>query len=483
MRDKHREGSARRTITLFTSITALLFSAVTGMTNPVQAQQRSTMQFSREDTNKSAGDVNSKVDKKSGDVKADSKIDPTELARQISALEDRIRELENRLAKTASSTAAAKVDPVKIDPTRIDEISDLKKEVATIQEETKKNSGFTGFFRDVELSGLVDGYYSYNFNRPDGQINTGRAFDTRDNTFSLNLAKITLEKKNDLTSPLGFRLDLAFGPTIDIVNGPNPSGGDAIRHVQQAYVSYVAPVGSGLTVDFGKFVTPAGAEVIETKDNYNYTRGYLFSYAIPFSHTGLRAKYSVNSKVSVTGFLLNGWDNFTDNNTGKTVGVSVGLTPSSRFSITSTYLGGPEQTSDNKPKRHLSDTVVSFVANDKLTFLANYDYGADKLSTGQTGHWQGLAAYLRYSFNKRFAFSPRFEVFQDHDGFRTGLAQTLKGLTLTQEMKLVDNLITRFEYRRDWSDTDFFNKSVGRQVRGQNTFLIGVSYFISSRGQ
>ena len=81
------------------------------------------------------------------------------------------------------------------------------------------------------------------------------------------------------------------------------------------------------------------------------------------------------------------------------------------------------------------------------------------------------------------ASSPRFEVFDDNDGFRTGTRQTIKGLTFTQEIKLVDNLITRFEYRRDWSSSDYFSKSYGRLVRGQNTLLVGVSYYITSRGQ
>ena len=41
--------------------------------------------------------------------------------------------------------------------------------------------------------------------------------------------------------------------------------------------------------DVGKFVTPIGAEVIESQDNWNYTRSILFGYAIPFYHVGVRA--------------------------------------------------------------------------------------------------------------------------------------------------------------------------------------------------
>lgn len=425
---------------------------------------------------------NSDSETKKGPGKVDGKVDAEELVRIVTALEERIRDLEAKLAVKTSSAAPISPNLAETINEQTVQIADLKKEVSTIQEDAKKNSGFVNFFREVEVSGLVDGYYGYNFNRPDGRVNTGRAFDTQDNSFSLNLAKFTLEKQNDLANPLGFKIDLGFGPTVDIVNGPNPTGGDAIRHMLQGYVSYVAPIGSGLTLDFGKFFTPAGAEVIETKDNYNYSRSYLFGLG-PYYHTGLRAKYEINNKVSVSGFLVNGWDSLIDNNQGKTYGVSVGLAPTSRLAITQTYLGGPEQQDSSKEWRHFADTVVSYAASEKLSFLANFAYGSDQYIGEPRGHWKGLAAAFRYAFNSRLAFSPRFEVFDDHDGLRTGTAQTLKGLTFTQEVALAGNLVSRFEYRRDWSDADYFSKSVGRLVRGQNTLLVGFSYFISSRGQ
>ena len=447
-----------------------------------------SQELARTDSAATAGSAARKGEVKADaktDTRTDAKVDNAELLRIVTALEERVKELEAKLASASAGTPsgnpreAAGASP---SPVQGADVAELKKELDSLKEEQKKNNGFLGFFRDVEVSGLVDGYYSYNFNRPDAGVNNARAFDAYDNSFSLNLAKITLEKKNDLANPLGFKVDLGFGPTVDIVNGPGPYGGQQIKNLLQAYLSYVAPIGNGLTVDFGKFATPAGAEVIETKDNYNYSRGLLFTYG-PYYHLGFRSKYTFNDKVAVTGFLLNGWDIHTDNNHGKTYGASVTLTPTSRLAITQTYLGGPEQVGDSRQWRNFSDTVLSYVATDKLTFLANFDYGTDKLISGQKGHWTAFAAYMKYAFNNRFAFSPRFEIFDDHDGFRTGLPQSIKEFTLTQEVKLVNNLITRFEFRRDWSDANFFNKSVGELVRSQNTLLIGLMYSFSSRGQ
>ncbi|MBK8314796.1 MAG: porin [Acidobacteria bacterium] len=416
--------------------------------------------------------------------KAATKIDPAEVARLIESLEARIKSLEEKLASRNSS------DPVKSDP-KPEEIAGMKKDVESMKEQNKKNDSFNGFFQKVEVSGIVDGYYSFNSNRVD-MFTQGRAFDVRHNAMELQLAKLTVERKNSKESPLGFRVDLGLGETVDrIISVSDSSRNDATKHVLQAYASYVAPIGSGLTLDFGKMYTPVGGEVIETKDNFNYSRGLLFAYG-PYYHTGLRAKYGINDKLSVSGFLFNGWDNLFENNvgrtSGKTAGFQVSYAPVKKLSLTQTYLAGPEAPLANVPAlsardnwRHIADTVATVYLTDKLTAMGNFVYGSDGDNDGKRGYWNGFAGYLKYSFNNRFAFSPRFEVLNDKKGLRTGLAQTIKEITLTQEMKLVNNFITRIEYRHDFSNRTFFTDYLGSQKKNEHTFIIGLSYFFSTR--
>ena len=99
----------------------------------------------------------------------------------------------------------------------------------------------------------------------------------------------------------GLAMEWTF--TIRLTANARHEFGTSPSILKEAYVSYLAPVGKGLQVDFGKFVTPMGAEVIESKDNWNYSRSILFGYAIPFYHFGVRAKYAFNDKYSLTGFL------------------------------------------------------------------------------------------------------------------------------------------------------------------------------------
>ena len=172
-----------------------------------------------------------------------------------------------------------------------------------------------------EVTGFVDVYYGYNFNETDPLL---RSFDVQHNTFSLGVAEIAFEKAPGADSRVGARIDLNFGKTADLVAAfePEPGGPEIYKYIQQAYLSVLA--GDKLTLDVGKFVTPIGAEVIESADNWNYTRSTLFGYAIPFYHTGVRATFAASEEVSLSGFALNGWNNGFETNSNKTFAVEIG---------------------------------------------------------------------------------------------------------------------------------------------------------------
>jgi len=413
-------------------------------------------------TAKPAGDAN----------RASNAVTMEELTAIIKRLEGRVNELEAKLIRTSDAAPiATAVKAVR---------EDVKSEAARKQEE-KQNEGIMSFFRTTELSGFVDAYYGYNFNHPgvDTQL---RNFDTKSSQFSLNLAKVVLEKKPISDSRLGFRTDLAFGPATEIVHASEPGGADVFKHIQQAYLSYLAPVGKGLQIDVGKFVTPNGAEVIETKDNWNYSRSLLFALAIPYYHFGTRATYVFSDKFTLAGYLVNGWNNVVDNNTGKTLGLQAVVKPTAKLTLVGNYMAGPEQSGNNDDWRHLFDTTVTYAVSGRVSLMANYDYGFDRFA-GARVHWQGIAGYFRVQANKWLAFAPRFEWYDDHDGFTTGAPQTVKDFTITSEHKINNGLLTRFEYRKDFSDNHFFIKPFDRLVKAQSTLSFGLVYAFSSKGE
>ncbi|MBI3046995.1 MAG: porin [Acidobacteria bacterium] len=342
------------------------------------------------------------------------------------------------------------------------------------------DDGFLNFFRKTEVAGTVDLYFHYNFNEPlTGSKTPLRNFDFDHNQFSFALAELALIKPPTADDRVGFRLDLDYGPVTDWVHSADPAGPELVKHFQQAYVSYLAPVGTGLSFDVGKFVTQHGAEVIEAKDNWNYSRSLLFAWAIPYYHMGVRVGYSPNEKVTLGATVNNGWNNVADNNSQKTYGIQALVKPTASVSIVQNYMGGPEQNSNPDDWRHLADTTVTYVVNDAFSVMGNYDYGRDRVA-GKAVSWQGIGLYAKAQVNPYFAIVPRWEYFNDDDGFTTGSTQNLQEFTLTGEVKHSQGLIMRLEYRRDWSDIDFFTKNrVPRD--SQNSFTVGWVYAFSTR--
>ncbi|MCL6544928.1 MAG: porin [Bryobacteraceae bacterium] len=325
----------------------------------------------------------------------------------------------------------------------------------------------------IEFSGLVDGYYSYNFNHPASRANQLRNFDLAGGQFDLSMAKLVMEHAPD---PAGFRVDLGFGKAFDAIHGAEP-GLSAFRNVQQAYISYKPKAGKGLQLDFGKHVTMAGAEVIETHSNWNYSRSLLFALAIPYYHMGLRASLPVGSNFTAGFHLVNGWNNVADNNSGKTVGVT-GVLSAGPVTWSNNYYAGPEKPNSNKGWRHLYDTTL-LLSHDKASTYFNFDYGAERNPAAPAAVWYGFAGAARFAVSQRVAVSPRLEWFNDRDGFATGVPQKLKEFTLTGEYKMAEGILSRVEFRRDWSDTRFFERGAGPGLhKSQNTVLVGfVAYF------
>ncbi len=349
-------------------------------------------------------------------------------------------------------------------------------------------TGLTALLGNTTLSGFVDTYYGFNSNHPFTRQNGLRNFDVNTNQFGLNMIELVADKSVDTTNRLGYHIALGFGQAMNMVNSASPTELGFDQYLKEGYLEYLAPVGKGLQINVGKFVTPAGAEVIESKDNWNYSRSLLFSYAIPYFHFGASAKYAFNPKFAVTGYLVNGWNNTIDNNTGKTVGVSLAWTPNAKFSVTENYMGGPEQNNDNKDWRHLLDTVITYNPTAKLSFIANYDYGRDTPNPAAPvpvpftlAKWSGLAGYVKYAPNDKWAVALRGEYFDDNQGWTTGTAQELSEFTATLQRTISSKLIARLEGRRDMTGArTFLRGPEGTPTGGQNTVTLGLVYAFSS---
>ena len=124
--------------------------------------------------------------------------------------------------------------------------------------------------------------------------------------------------------------------------------------------------------------------------------------------------------------------------------------------------------------------MATYTASDKVSVLGNFDYGHDKI-TGNGVDWYGVAFGLKYQATPTLAFSPRYEVFNDADGFATATAQTLQEITLTGEYKMPAGFLARVEFRNDFSDKHVFANDHAVLEKTQPTFAVGLIYAFDSK--
>jgi Putative beta-barrel porin-2, OmpL-like. bbp2 len=406
---------------------------------------------------------------------------PAGLAAQTSSpdVDQKIADLEKQLEAVRAELDALK-KPAAPAPAPAPANAVVEAPAAAAAPAPNPMSGIISVLGGVNLTGLADVYYGYNANHPAAGTIT-EPFQITNSQFSLNLVELQLDKTPDKSAPLGFRVAVGFGQAMNAVHAtPSTELSASQTFLKEGYLSYMAPIGKGLQIDAGKFVTPAGAEVIETNQNWNYSRSIMFYDAIPFYHFGLRAKYTFNDKWSVTGYAVNGWNNVVDFSSGKTGGISLAWNATKKLSITENYFGGPQQVGLNGSWRHLTDTVVAYNATPKLSLMANVDYGRQEnvLGSHLPADYSGIAGYAKYAFSPKVAVAGRYEYYNDHDGFTSGKAQHLNEFTGTIERKIAGHLLSRVEFRHDASNQDFFQRGGPSLVKGQTTVDAGLVFVL-----
>jgi predicted porin len=437
-----------------------------------------------------------------GKDKAELLEEMRQMRQSIERLEARISRLEAEKSAPAAGLASATCEAVTSQTQKLTLSSD---DLDTLD-----------FWRDTTVNVAVDGYYSYNFNRPLGGINLLRAYDVLSDSFSLNQAGVIFERtpKVDEGRRFGARLDLMYGQATETLQGSavNELRPQVFRHVWQAYGTYVAPLGNGLTTDFGKFASSLGYETNYTKDNFNYSRAYWFDI-LPNYHFGLRATYPFGDKLTATYLLVNGNNQSEDFNAWKSQAVLLTFKPARRITAQTNYYSGREgrvRTSILNPtfpvlptqpglspdeiqpepngRLHILNAYAVLNLTDRLTFAFEGDYAINRaFSNSSPSRINGGVAYARYQLSPGFALAGRFEYAGDNlsdDGVSlfTGMDQDIKETTVTAEYKFNEGFLLRGEYRRDWSNEPFFlTGTPGVLKKEQNTAMLGLVWWFGRK--
>ena len=169
------------------------------------------------------------------------------------------------------------------------------------------------------LSGTVDTYFRANLNaaNDDSKVAPGSSFANAPG-FSLGMINLIAGYEGE---KVGFIADLVYGPRGNDAVFGSPTGSSQMVNQLYAYWN----VSEKVKLTIGNFNTFLGYEVISPAANFNYSTSYLFSYG-PFSHTGLKADFTLSENTSLMLAIMNPTDATEYNPTGSyAFGAQLGL--------------------------------------------------------------------------------------------------------------------------------------------------------------
>ena len=270
--------------------------------------------------------------------------------------------------------------------------------------------------RTVTWGGFIDTYYAWDFNRP---TNLDRSFTTqpaRHDEFNINLAHVEVRLSTPRTRG---RLALQAGTSVQSNYAGEPrigsiSGPELARHIQEAVVGIRA--GAHVWIDGGIYLSHIGQEGWISRDNPTYSRSLIADYS-PYYETGVKATWTATAKLTAQLHILNGWQNISETNTSKAVGMRLDYAASPHLALGySNFIGN--EAPDTVPSRlRVFNEVFAFVTRDPVNVWVTFDYGTQRRAPASGGSsWWGGAAIAKLQLNSTTSVSARLERYVDPDG-------------------------------------------------------------------
>ncbi|WP_124981435.1 porin [Nonlabens xiamenensis] len=331
------------------------------------------------------------------------------------------------------------------------------------QEENTEKKTFT-------LSGSVDVYARQNLTGPNGEdaIAPNTSFANL-NGFALGMANVvgSFESKN---GKVGAVADLVFGPRGEDATflSPELRPGGSSNILNQLYVYW--NVSETTTLTFGNFNTFLGYEVISPTGNFNYSTSYMFSFG-PFSHTGIKADFSLSDDFAIMAGIFNNTD-ATEFNPDNDYTVGTQLAYKSTFL---NFLYGKQ--GGNTEATFQVDLTTGYDLSDSFYLGLNATY-----NTTDDAAFYGVALYPQYALSDAFKLGLRGEYFAETEegvlaigGYDESGDASVIALTLTGSYEIEDFTI-KPEIRIDSTSEDTFLDADLEPADSLASFLVAAIY-------
>ena len=308
-----------------------------------------------------------------------------------------------------------------------------------------------------QYGGFVDVGYLSDFNDPPNHLFRSRGTTFHVDEFDVNIAAVYLKKSSSAGSRWGAELTLQAGKDSQLfgfsATAPNLDGSKWLRHAGPTNISYLAPVGNGLTFQGGIFSSFIGYDSLYAKDNFNYTRPWGADFT-PYLMLGMNAQYPFTTKLAGTVFVISGYWHLAHANDVPSSGGQLAYKASEHLTLKQTLLYGPHQ-SDTSLEfwRVLSDSIAEW-KHERFTTAFEYFVGSENVAApgNPRALWMSTQLPLHWVVAPRISVTVRPEVYWDRDGRTTGFQQTVKANTTTLEYRIPYRqaaVIFRLEHRID----------------------------------
>lgn len=327
----------------------------------------------------------------------------------------------------------------------------------------------------VTFGGFVDTYYAYDFSRPE---NLDRAFTTqpaRHNEFNVNLAFIEarvagprIRGRLALQAGTSVQSNYAGEPTLGSVSGPSLS-----RHLQEAVAGY--HISPSLWIDGGIMLSHIGMESFISRDNLTYTRSLSADYT-PYYASGAKLTWHQSSRFTAALALMNGWQNISENNVDKAVGLRLDFARTTATTISYYSHFGKENSS--RSLRIFNGVGMKTTAIPGLTLQINGDYGIQEKEDGGDSRWYSGALIGKVQPTPQVGMSGRIEAYRDPDQviIVTGTDAGFKGTTASFGVDISplgsNRAMWRNEVRGSWTSDPVFPSRSTSGYSNDNYLLV-----------
>ena len=305
---------------------------------------------------------------------------------------------------------------------------------AAFAEETESPAAPASWASTIKISGHIEAGATMNPSSPSTGVNFGHLFTDKSNQILLNQVALTVQRDPDVKSStidFGFKLQGMYGSDSRYTHFLGEIDNETLMRNQfdiveanlQAHIPVFTP--GGIDVKLGQFSTPLGNEVIDPGGNFFYSKSYIFNFGIPLKHTGILTTTHVNSILDIYAGYTTGVNTSVGSAGGYNDGQfhllgGIGLNFKNLTVLALTHIGpenpGPVDGVDvHGQLRYLSDIVVTWHINDKLTSVTELNYIRDEGFGGVAGG--GVAEYLTYPLTSTLSAGVRGEIWRDANGF------------------------------------------------------------------